>query len=107
MIMQPRRGPRDRGSGYLQVLEWAIQGLEYLRTMAGFAASVVAIVILVALVFLVGFLFFCLVRIATADEVRFLPKWAWAVAVVCVNPLGGAVYLLSQRLGRSRRPVPG
>jgi hypothetical protein len=39
--------------------------------------------------------------------VRFLPRWAWAVVVVCVSPLGGAVYLLSQRLGRSRRPVPG
>ena len=104
--MQPRCAQYDRGSGCLRVLEWAIQGLEYLRTM-GFAASVVAIAILLALVFLVGFMFFCLVRLATADEVRFLPRWGWAVVVVCVSPLGGAVYLLSQRLGRSRRPVPG
>jgi len=74
--------------------------------MGGFAASVVAIAILLALVFLVAFIFFCLVRLANADEVRFLPRWAWAVAIVCVNPLGGAVFLFSQWLARPRRPVP-
>jgi hypothetical protein len=71
--------------------------------MGGLAASVVAIAILLALVLLVGFMGFCLVRLATADEVRFLPRWAWAVAVVCVSPLGGVLYLLSQRLRKPPR----
>jgi ABC-2 type transport system ATP-binding protein len=69
----------------------------------GLAASVVAIAILLGVVFLVGFMVVCLVRLAAADDVRFLPKWAWAVVVVCVNPLGGVAYLLSQL---PRRGVP-
>jgi hypothetical protein len=66
--------------------------------MEGLAAAAVAGAILLGVLLLAGFLVFCLVRLATADKVRFLPKWAWAVVVVCVNPLGGAVYLLAQRL---------
>lgn len=64
--------------------------------MEAFAAAVVAIAILGAAVLLVAFMLFCLVRISQADEVRFLPKWAWALIVVCVSPLGGVLYLLSQ-----------
>jgi len=47
----------------------------------------------------VGFVVFCLVDLARAGEVRFLPKWAWAVICVVSVPLGGIVYLA---LGRSR-----
>lgn len=72
--------------------------------MEGLAAAAVAVAIMLAAALLLGFLVFCLVRIATADEVRFLPKWAWALAVVCVNPLGGAAYLLSQQM-RPARPA--
>jgi membrane protein implicated in regulation of membrane protease activity len=66
--------------------------------MEGLAAAVVAIAILLGALLLVAFIVFCLVKINTADEVRFLPRWAWSVLVVCVSPLGGVVYLLSQRL---------
>jgi len=47
----------------------------------------------------VGFVVFCLVDLARAGEVRFLPKWAWAVICVVSVPLGGIAYLA---LGRSR-----
>lgn len=71
--------------------------------MEGFAAAVVAIAIIAGAVLLVAFIFYCLVRISNADEVRFLPKWAWAVIVVCVNPIGGLAFLLSQHLRVPRR----
>ncbi len=64
--------------------------------MQGLAASVVLIVLLLGILLLVAFDVFCLVRLAAADRVRFLPKVAWAVVIVFVNPAGGLVYLLSQ-----------
>lgn len=47
----------------------------------------------------VGFVVFCLVDLSREGEVRYLPKWAWAVICVVSVPLGGIVYLA---LGRSR-----
>jgi hypothetical protein len=47
----------------------------------------------------VGFVVFCWVDLARAREVRYLPKWAWAVICVVSIPLGGIVYLV---LGRPR-----
>jgi len=47
----------------------------------------------------VGFVVFCLFDLARAREVRYLPKWAWAVICVVSIPLGGIVYLV---LGRPR-----
>jgi hypothetical protein len=34
----------------------------------------------------VGFVVFCLFDLARAGEVRYLPKWAWAVICVGVGP---------------------
>lgn len=65
--------------------------------MEGVAASVVLIAILLGVLLLVAFDVFCLVHLAAADRVRFLPKLAWAVAIVCISPFGGLVYLLWQR----------
>jgi hypothetical protein len=47
----------------------------------------------------VGFVVFCLVDLARADEVRYLPRWAWAIICVITIPLGGIAYLI---FGRSR-----
>jgi len=47
----------------------------------------------------VGFVAFCWVDLARAGEVRYLPKWAWAVICGVSIPLGGIVYLV---LGRPR-----
>ena len=66
--------------------------------MEGVAASVVLIAGLLGVLLLVAFDVFCLVHLAAADRVRFLPKLAWAVAIVCISPFGGLVYLLAHLL---------
>jgi Phospholipase_D-nuclease N-terminal len=47
---------------------------------------------------LVAFVGYCLVDLARC-EVRYLPKWAWAVICLVSVPVGGLVYLL---VGRRR-----
>jgi hypothetical protein len=42
---------------------------------------------------------FCLVDLVRAEEVRFVPRWAWAIICVISIPLGGVAYLL---LGKVR-----
>jgi Phospholipase_D-nuclease N-terminal len=66
--------------------------------MEGLSASVVLIAILLGVLLVVAFDIFCLLQLATADTVHFLPKFVWAVLVVCASPVGGLVYLLTQRL---------
>jgi hypothetical protein len=41
---------------------------------------------------------FCLADLARADRVRFLPRWAWAIACLIQIPLGGVLYLLIGRV---------
>lgn len=43
-----------------------------------------------------GFVIYCLVDLAR-HEVRYLPKWAWALICMVSVPLGGIVYLLVGR----------
>jgi hypothetical protein len=87
--------------------------------MEGLAAAVVLIAILLGILLVVAFDLFCLVHlVARDDRVGFLSKLAWAVAIVCLSPLGGVVYLLmaarltpyASRLGdgsrRRRRRLP-
>ncbi len=72
--------------------------------MEGLAASVALIAILLGLLLLAAFDGFCLVYLAAADRSSFLPKWAWALAIVCVSPFGGIVYLFSRRHHPKRSP---
>jgi hypothetical protein len=51
------------------------------------------------IVLAVAFEVFCLVDLGRAAEVRYLPKWAWAIICVISIPLGGLIYLV---LGRVR-----
>ena len=79
--------------------------------MQGLAASVVLLAILLGVLLVVVFDVFCLLHLGKADTVHFLPKFAWAVLVVCTSPIGGLVYLLAQRLPKRspeppRKPVP-
>jgi membrane protein implicated in regulation of membrane protease activity len=74
--------------------------------MEGLAASVVLIAILLGVLFLVAFDLFCLVYLAAADRVGFLPKLGWAVVIVCISPFGGLVYLLSRHRAK-RSPDHG
>ena len=78
--------------------------------MEGLAASVVLIAILLGVLLVVVFDVFCLLHLGKADTAHFLPKFVWAVLIVCTSPIGGLVYLLAQRLpkrspGPPRKPV--
>jgi hypothetical protein len=56
---------------------------------------------LITLVILFGFDVYCLRDIARADEyeVRYFPRWLWALICLVSTPLGGLAYLL---YGRAR-----
>jgi hypothetical protein len=73
--------------------------------MQGLLASVVLIAILLGVLFVVVFDVFCLLRLGTADTAHFVPKFVWAVLIVCISPIGGLVYLAAQRLTK-RSPEP-
>jgi Phospholipase_D-nuclease N-terminal len=65
---------------------------------------VFVVILVVALV--AGFEVFCLVDLARAQEVRYLPKWGWAILCLGIGltiPFGGIAYLL---FGKIRRPAP-
>ena len=47
----------------------------------------------------VAFVAYCLVDLARHD-VRYLPKWAWALICLVSIPVGGIVYLI---IGRAHR----
>jgi len=49
--------------------------------------------ILVGLAFVV----FCLRDLVKAREVRYLPKWGWALVICLSIPLGGVAYLVFGR----------
>jgi hypothetical protein len=53
-----------------------------------------------------GFEAFCLVDIARASQVRYLPKWAWALICLAQTPAGGIFYLCVGRAGRARSAPP-
>lgn len=61
-------------------------------------STLIAALIPVAIV-AVCFEVFCLVDLVRAEEVRFVPRWAWAIICVISIPLGGIAYLL---LGKVR-----
>ena len=41
---------------------------------------------------------FCLADLARARQVRYLPKWGWALACLVQSPLGGIMYLSAGRV---------
>jgi hypothetical protein len=51
------------------------------------------------LVLALAFEIYCLVDLARS-EVEKLPKWAWAMVILFVNPIGGIAYLIAGRLPR-------
>jgi hypothetical protein len=69
-------------------------------TPAGLA--LIAVIAAATIVVVVRFEMFCLNELASAedDELRYLTRRAWAVAIVISIPFGGVAYLL---LGRSLR----
>ena len=66
-----------------------------------------ALVLIPVLVLAVGFVVFCEVDLARAEEVRYLPKWVWVILCMGIGltiPFGGIAYLL---FGKVRRPRLG
>lgn len=53
----------------------------------------------------IGFDVFCLMDIVRAAEVRFLPRWAWALICLVQMPFGGILYLAIGHIGPAQ-PVP-
>ncbi|MFL7892327.1 MAG: PLD nuclease N-terminal domain-containing protein [Anaerolineales bacterium] len=49
------------------------------------------------LVIELALLFIALVDLIRRDQVRYLPKWAWAVIILLLNFLGPIAYLLIGR----------
>jgi hypothetical protein len=59
------------------------------------------------LVLAAGFVVFCEVDLARAEEVRYLPKWGWAILCMGIGltiPFGGITYLV---FGKVRSPRLG
>ena len=50
---------------------------------------------------------YCLADIARASQVRYLPKWAWALICLAQTPAGGIAYLCAGRVGRAQSAPPG
>lgn len=62
-----------------------------------------AAVLLLGLALVVGWEILCLRQLMLAARVRFLPRWAWAVACLIQISLGGIAYLLIGRVrGQAR-----
>ena len=62
------------------------------------------LVLIPVLVLAAGFVVFCEVNLARAKEVRYLPKWVWAIFCMGIGltiPFGGIAYLV---FGKVRRP---
>jgi len=55
----------------------------------------------------IGFDAFCLLDIARAARVRYLPKWAWVLVCLVQTPGGGIIYLSIGHIGRARPLPPG
>ena len=56
------------------------------------------VLLILAAILVAGWETFCLVNLARAERVRFLPRWAWAVLCIIQIPLGGILYLLIGRV---------
>jgi hypothetical protein len=63
-----------------------------------------ALLLIPVLALAAGFVVYCLVDLARAQEVRYLPKWVWAILCVGIGltiPFGGIAYLV---FGKVRKP---
>ena len=66
-----------------------------------------ALVLIPVFLLAAGWVVFCEVDLARAEEVRYLPKWGWAILGMGIGltiPFGGIAYLL---FGKVRRPRLG
>ncbi|MHB1593295.1 MAG: PLDc N-terminal domain-containing protein [Streptosporangiaceae bacterium] len=95
------------------------------RAVAGLAAGLVVVAGLIALIVVLGtgshpdlrplllfvplglgFAGYCVADVVRATEVRYLPKWAWALICLVQIPLGGILYLTIGRIGPTGSAPP-
>jgi hypothetical protein len=50
---------------------------------------------------------YCLIDLARARQVRYLPKWGWAIACLVQIPFGGIMYLAAGKVPPARPQPPG
>jgi uncharacterized membrane protein YoaK (UPF0700 family) len=56
-----------------------------------------ALILIPVLVLAAGFVAFCEIDLARAEQVRYLPKWVWAILCLGIGltiPFGGIAYLV-------------
>jgi Phospholipase_D-nuclease N-terminal len=90
----------------LGVLIWlvvAVGAVALLRVLLGPPGWTLGVVLALA----IGFDAFCLVDIARAEQVRYLPKWAWVLICLIQTPSGGIIYLCFGHMARPRPVPPG
>jgi hypothetical protein len=113
------RSLRRAASGSLPLTRAAL----ILRVIAGLSIYLGVIALTIALITLshpdnawplalifatgAGFVALCLTSLARAAEVRYLPKWGWAVFCAVSVPLGGIIYLSVGRVRGQSRPSSG
>jgi hypothetical protein len=71
-----------------------------------FPVNPFVVIIPVLVVAAVAFVTYCLIDLARAAEVRYLPKWGWAILCMGLGltiPWGGILYLA---IGKVRPPKP-
>jgi Phospholipase_D-nuclease N-terminal len=88
----------------------AVVGLAIYLGVVGLAVGLAAAragraVLLPVLPAAAAFVAFCLIDLARTRQVRYLPKWGWAIVCLIQIPLGGIIYLA---LGKApaARPEP-
>lgn len=54
---------------------------------------------LIPIIILIGLMIYCTVEVAQSrsEQVRVMPKWLWAVAVICVPGIGALAWLFFGR----------
>jgi hypothetical protein len=62
--------------------------------IVGSASFVSAAPVILLGVVLLAFVVFCWVDLVRAEQVRYLPKWLWAIVCGLSIPLGGILYLI-------------
>jgi len=53
-----------------------------------------------------AFVAFCLIDLARAGRVRYLPKWGWVIVCLIQIPLGGIMYLAAGKVPPARTEPP-
>ena len=102
----PNRSPNLAVRAVLGFLTWLVVVLGFIaviRARPGPPGWPVMLILVMA----AGFDAFCLVDIARAAQVRYLPKWAWVLICLAQTPGGGIAYLSIGHIGRPRPVPPG